>query len=190
MQVSKRIPSLKILQRSVFVYPTETCYGLGCDATQLSLVERIYQIKGRDFNKPVSWLVADREMARQYVVFSPKALEIAQKFWPGPLTLVLPVKTSISLAVKERTIALRVSSHPIAQSIVKKLNQPIVATSANLSGFSDCYSIEAVISQLKGRQHQPDFIIDGGCLPKRASTTVVRVVGDRVEVLRQGGIII
>lgn len=182
MRVLKYIPPLKILQSSVFVYPTETCYGLGCDVLQTDLVKRIYQIKGRDFKKPMSWIVANTKMAKRYVKFSAKALNLAQKYWPGPLTLVLPSKKS------SRLIALRASSHPIAQKIVKKLNQPIISTSANLSGGSNCYSVKEVISQFKNQKFQPDFVIDGGDLPPCPPTTIALAIKGKIKILRQGGL--
>ncbi|MEK9165376.1 MAG: L-threonylcarbamoyladenylate synthase [Patescibacteria group bacterium] len=182
MRVLKQIPSLEILQSSIFVYPTETCYGLGCDALQSDLVKRIYQIKGRDFKKPMSWIVADIKMAKRYVRFSAKALKLAQKYWPGPLTLVLPPKKSSHL------IALRVSSHPIAKKIAEELNKPIISTSANLSGSSNCYSIKEVISQFKNQKFQPDFIIDGGDLSLVQPTTIILAIRDQIKVLRQGGL--
>jgi L-threonylcarbamoyladenylate synthase len=185
MRVFKKIPLLKILQTSVFVYPTETCYGLGCDTAQPNLVKRIYQIKGRDFNKPVSWIVANLKMAKRYVNFSSKALELAKKFWPGPLTLVLPSKQK-----QKEMLALRVSSHPRAQSIVKKLNKPIVSTSANISRQSNCYTMQEVMAQFKNQEFRPDFIIDGGELSRCPPSTVARVIGDRVDILRQGVIVI
>src|SRR3990167_2776288 len=92
MLVLKRIPKLSILKNSVFVYPTETCYGLGCDATNAQLIERIYAIKGRARAKPLSWIVADIKMAERYVVFSRRAYILAKKYWPGALTMVLPAK--------------------------------------------------------------------------------------------------
>jgi L-threonylcarbamoyladenylate synthase len=186
MFVSKKIPSLRLLQKSVFVYPTETCYGLGCDATQPALVKRIYQVKCRDFNKPLSIIVADLHMAKQYAEFSPIALQLAKQHWPGPLTLVLPSK--VLLLDKDNFIALRVSSNPIATIISRMLNKPIVATSANVSGQKDCYSVKEVFVQFEGRQNQPDFIIDGGELERRLPSTVVKIVEGDVEVVREGEI--
>lgn len=183
MRVLKQIPFLEIFQSSIFVYPTETCYGLGCDALQTDLVKRIYQIKGRDFKKPMSWIIADIKMAKRYVRFSAKALKLAQKYWPGPLTIVLPSKKS-----SRRLTALRASSHPIAQKIAEKLNKPIISTSANLSGSSNCYSIKEVISQFKNQEFQPDFIIDGGTLLNHLPTTIVQITGNQIKVLRQGGL--
>lgn len=182
MRVLKQIPPLKILQSSVFVYPTETCYGLGCDAARIDLVEKIYQIKDRDYRKQLSWIVTDIEMAKRYVKFSAKALNLAQKHWPGPLTLVLPSKKS------SRLIAMRASSHPIAQKIVKRLNQPIISTSANLSGGSNCYSVKEVISQFKIQKFQPDFVINGGDLPPCPPTTIALVIKGKIKILRQGGL--
>jgi L-threonylcarbamoyladenylate synthase len=187
MYILKIIPPKEVLKKSVFVYPTETCYGIGCDATNERLVERIYKIKGRDVKKQVSWIVADIDMAKQYVEFSSRAHELAKRFWPGSLTLVLRKKDT---GDDIQTIALRVSSHPIAQKIVDILGKPIVATSANLSGAVSSYTIFEVVKQFKRCAEKPDFIIDGGVLKKKAPSTIVEVIEDTVKILRQGEIII
>ena len=124
-------------------------------------------------------------MAKRYVNFSSRALGLAKKFWPGYLTLVLPSKRK-----QTEVIALRVSSHPMAQLIVKKLNKPIIATSANISGQSNCYSAQEVMAQFKNQKFLPDFIIDAGELLHCPPSTVAQVIGDRVEILRQGAIVI
>ena len=186
MRVLKIIPAKEALKKSVFVYPTETCYGIGCDATNERLVERIYKIKGRDAKKRVSWIVADIDMAKRYAEFPSRAVKLAKSFWPGPLTLVLRKKVSDDT----QTVALRVSSHPIARKIVDILKKPIVATSANMSGAVPCYTIFELMEQFQSCSEKPDFIFDGGELKKRAPSTTVEVIGDTVRVLRQGEIII
>lgn len=184
--VLRQVPTYDVLKNSVFVYPTETCYGIGCDATNEKLVERIYAIKGRDHRKLLSWLVQDIAMAKRYAEFSPRAAALAEKFWPGPLTLVVRKKMSGGM----ETVALRISSHSVARQIVDIFKRPIVATSANISGASECYSVCEVMEQLANRSQQPDFILDGGELPKKPPTTVVELTGDAMRVLRQGEIVV
>lgn len=179
MRMVKSIPSRTVLAHSVFVYPTETCYGLGCDATNAELVERIYAIKGRDARKQFSWIVADVKMASRYVFFSKHSFALARAHWPGPLTLVLPHK-------ENGTVALRVSSHRIARRISKILQKPIIATSANTTGGAEPYSIDDAVRSLDSQMSLIDYIIDGGVLPYRKPTTIVSVVEDAVKVLRQG----
>lgn len=183
MQIFNYIPSLCILRNSVFVYPTETCYGLGADAERSDLAERIYHIKGRDFKKPLSFIVADMDMASRMVNFSKTAQDLAERYWPGPVTLVLPARQAFN-----SFIALRISSHPIAQQISRTLNKPIIATSANISKGKECYSIDDVIEQFLNRDIQPDFIIDGGNLKICPPSTVIKVIGENLEILREGEI--
>ena len=185
MKILTTIPSRQELLQSVFVYPTETCYGIGCDATNISLAWRIFQIKQRPANKPVLWLVKDIEMARQYAVFSPLALKLAQKFWPGPLSIVLPLKAATE---RGRKVAMRVSPHQTPGEVIKSLDRPLISTSANLSGAEDCYSADEVLDQFTGHELQPDFIIDGGTLPKRLPSTVIRIVGNELDIMRAGEI--
>lgn len=185
------VPSSELLRSSVFVYPTETCYGLGCDATNAALVNRVYAIKGRSFTKPVSWIAADMHIAKRYVEFSDTARTLSEKFWPGPLTLVLPLRPEchkLAALVRSEWVGLRVSSHPVAREISRRIRRPIVATSANLAGGGECYSVDEVKRALKSQKEQPDIYIDGGVLPRVAPTTVVKIIGDGAEVLRQGAI--
>jgi L-threonylcarbamoyladenylate synthase len=188
MRIFNTLPSAEFLQHSIFVYPTETCYGLGCDATQESLVKRIYEIKKRDSSKFLSWIVKDIAMAEQYVTFSKKELALAENFWPGSFTLVLPRKKSVAIPGNHNTIALRVSAHPIATAISSTLGKPIIATSANLSGNGECYDVDTLCEQFSTGGERPDGIIDVGTLPHTQPTTVARVRGDEVEIIRQGEI--
>ena len=191
MLIYSTIPQPKVFVNSVFVYPTETCYGLGCNAMSEDLVRRIYSIKGRSFAKPLSWIVSDRKMAEDYVEFSEKARALAERLWPGGATLVLPLKKKyarIASAAADGCIGIRVSPHPFACEISRILQAPIVATSANVSGNGECYSIQEVSAQFANQVQKPDFAIDYGILPHTVPTTVARVLGDTVEVLRQGEI--
>jgi L-threonylcarbamoyladenylate synthase len=139
--------------RGVFVYPTETCYGLGVDATNLRAVKKLYRIKGRSFKKPVHIVVSSRRMAKEYVVWNSLAEKLARAFWPGSLTLVLPVKKHNAsmklLSAGTGFLGVRMPKHKIPLQIVKKLGKPITATSANVSGKGECYSLSAVEEQFK-----------------------------------------
>lgn len=185
------IPPLYILRSSVFVYPTETCYGLGCDATNRTLVNRVYAIKGRSFTKPVSWIVADIKMAKRYVEFRDTACDLADKFWPGGLTLVLPLREEckhLAAFVRSEWVGLRVSSHPVARAISRRLDLPIVATSANVSWEGECYSVSEAERQFSHQKEKPDISIDCGELARVPPTTVVKIIGADVELIRQGAI--
>lgn len=170
----------------VIVFPTETSYGLGCDATNAKAVQRVFEMKGRPSGKGTPLIVDALATAEHWGRFSPTAKKLAKEHWPGPLTLVVPVKGKIVPAVlQDNTVALRVSSNAVARALAKGLGRPLVATSANLAGAPASYSIRTFLRQIPTGA---DGLFDVGALPKRKATTLVRVIGDRVEVLRQGKI--
>ena len=180
-------------QGTTLVYPTETCYGLGCDATNAEAVERIYAIKGRTKEKSLILLADSLDMMAPYIDISPRLKEIEQKYWPGALTVIVPIqgnRLAHGVVAGDGTIAFRVTSHPLAQKIVHALGRPLVSTSANVAGGPNSYSADDVLSAFDAAETQPDVVIDGGILPVRAPSTVVRLRGDKIEVVRQGEIIV
>lgn len=176
------------------VYPTETCYGLGCDATNAAAVNRVFQIKQRQEGKSVLMVMSDISMAKRYVAWTTKLEELAEKYWPGPLTIVASLINGHELAPgavrDDRTIAFRVSGHPLAQELCGSLDRPLVSTSANIAAQESPYDSESVISMFGNKAVQPDIFIDAGELPHNTPSTIVRVVGVHVEVLRQGELIV
>jgi len=182
------------------IFPTETSYGLGCDATNQKAVNKIFKIKGRRPDKPLLVVVPTVEMARKYLEWSPLLEKLSLKYWPGPFTVVSKVKVkSEKLKVGELakgvvgsngTVAVRVSSADAPKYLSEKLGRPVVATSANISDAGDAYDSEELIKTYEGREFQPDAIIDAGVLPHNPPTTIVSVVGEELKVLRQGAIVI
>lgn len=175
-------------QGGVIVYSTDTAYALGADATNKEGIEKIFKIKSRDTGKTLPLIVADMQMAESWATFSPRARELANKYWPGPLTLVLPV-TSHDLPaslVQDNFVALRVPQNKIACQISANLGGPIIATSANASGQGSFYSTEDVRVSLGESINLVDYIIDAGLLSTQGVSTLVKVCGDKIEVLRQG----
>ncbi len=176
------------------VYPTETCYGLGCDATNQSAVDQIFAIKKRQANKSVLVVMPSIEMIQKYVVWTKEIDRLAERYWPGPLTIVAPVKDNTGLArgvlAEDGTIAFRLSSHPLAQELSAGLSRPIVSTSANIAAMDSPYDIGSVWSMFDGQDAQPDIVIDAGDLPEQSPSTIVRVRGGKIEVLRQGDLVI
>lgn len=181
-------------QGKTIVYPTETCYGLGCDATNQSAVDEIYRIKQRQKDKPLLMVVSSIGMAMEYVQWNATIEKLAEQFWPGPLTIVSFAKSQSQLAKgiigHKDMVAFRVTSHPLATALSAQLHKPIVSTSANLSSLDDPYDIADVIDMFTGKEHRPDIVIDAGALPHNSPSTIVRVVGEKIEVIRQGGIVI
>ena len=180
--IEKAIEYLK--KGRVIVYPTETSYALGCDATNDDACKRIFEIKKRSEEKKLPVIVADLKMAKNYAKFNKDSLKLAKAFWPGPLTLVLENKKKVSPLVADEKIALRVSSNKVARMLSRKLGKPIVATSANISGKTNCYSIKEVLKQ----EVKADLYLDAGKLDRIIPSTIFDV--ERRMILREGPITI
>jgi len=177
------------------VYPTETCYGLGADATNQAAVDRIFDIKKRQRNKPVLVVAHDLSVMLEHVFDSRALFDIEEKYWPGPLTVVTKVRPDSNLAkgviAEDGTIAFRVTEHPIAAALCEALNGPLVSTSANIAAQASPYDIQDVLAMFQDELIQPDVIIDAGKLPHQSPSTIVRIHEDgTLEVLREGAIII
>lgn len=172
----------------VIAYPTETVYGLGCDATNQAAVERIYAMKQRDESKPLLFLVSSLKMAREYLLFSDQARRLAKEFWPGPLTLVLPVRPDKQAVIGLSRAGVRITSHPLALKLVRQLKGPLVSTSANPSGQPSAVSVEEVVGYFHDRSNEPDILLDGGSLPESLPSTVVDLTGPEPVVVREGAI--
>jgi L-threonylcarbamoyladenylate synthase len=157
----------------VVAYPTETFYGLGANAFDEKAVQKVFKLKSRDRKKPFSVLVSNTGMLRMLVVEVPLlAQKLIEAFWPGPLTLVLPAKPGLPphLVGEEGRVAVRVSSHPIAQSIVQGVGQPITTTSANPSGKASALNAQQVNDYFK---EGLEGVVDGGELKGGLSSTLV-----------------
>jgi L-threonylcarbamoyladenylate synthase len=179
-----------VLRRGGLVgLPTETVYGLAADATNGVAVAAIFEAKSRPSFNPLISHVADAAEARLYGVFDETAGRLAAAFWPGPLTLVVPHRAGSPVSDLARagldTIALRVPSHPVAQSILKATGRPLAAPSANQSGRISPTSADDVAVELSGRL---DVIINGGSSDVGVESTVVACLPDGITLLRPGGV--
>lgn len=180
-----------ILNGQVLVFPTETSYGLGCDATNQASVDRIFKIKGRADDKPLLVVVDSIEAAKKYLVWNEHLEILANKYWPGPLTIVgeyLGGNLAQGVVGKDGTVAVRVTDFSLLKSITSKINRPLVATSANLAGEPSLFDSQAIVDVFKDRENQPDIILDQGLLPQSPATTLVSVVGNNFKILRQGNL--
>ncbi|WP_166417547.1 L-threonylcarbamoyladenylate synthase [Cochlodiniinecator piscidefendens] len=168
--------------------PTETVYGLGGDACNGQAVAKIFEAKGRPSFNPLIAHVADLEMAQKFGAFSEDALRLAATFWPGPLTLVVPLQKNSDLShltsAGLNTIGLRVPAHPIASSLLRVFGKPIAAPSANLSGHISATSAEHVLADLNGRIHA---IVDAGPCEVGVESTIIGF-DPEPTLLRPGGL--
>lgn len=172
----------------LIAFPTETVYGLGADATNASAIARLYQAKGRPSFNPLISHVGDLAAARAIGRFDETAVNLAEAFWPGPLTLVLPKAAGCAVAELAtaglETIAIRIPSHPVARAILHAFARPVVAPSANLSGHVSPTTAAHVQSDLEGRI---DLIVDGGPVAVGVESTIVGCF-DQPMLLRPGGL--
>jgi L-threonylcarbamoyladenylate synthase len=176
-----------LLEGGLVAFPTETVYGLGADATQDHAVARIYAAKGRPQFNPLIAHVEDIEAAFELGEFSADALKVAARFWPGPLTLVVPRRADCAVSLLASaglpSLALRVPAHPIALELIRAVGRPVVAPSANPSGRISPTTAEHVRSGLK-----LDMILDGGPCAVGVESTVVSFLAGAVTLLRPGGL--
>jgi len=172
----------------VVAFPTETFYGLAALATDYDAIARVYLLKRRGVHKSLSILVADLNELDNYIEnLSAEARHLAARFWPGPLTLVCPAgkKLPTNLTAGTGKIAVRISSHPVAQALVQAVGEPITATSANRSGSPSCRSCEEVLSQLG---QDLEAILDAGLTPGGKASTIADVTTWPPKFLRIGAV--
>ncbi|MBW7920557.1 MAG: threonylcarbamoyl-AMP synthase [Rubellimicrobium sp.] len=170
-------------------FPTETVYGLGADARDDRAVAGIYAAKGRPAFNPLIVHVADTDTAQQIAAFSPKARALADAFWPGPLTLVLPLRAGAGISrlvtAGLDSVALRVPAHPVARALLAAFGGPVAAPSANPSGRISPTTAAHVVAGLSGRIAA---VLDGGATPVGVESTIVGFDSDAPVLLRPGGV--
>lgn len=178
-----------ILAGDVVAVPTETVYGLAADATNADAVARIYEAKGRPSFNPLIVHVAGLDHAELYGRFSAPARALAEAFWPGPLTLVVPLKEESGLAPAVTaglgTVALRAPAHPVMRALIAATRRPVAAPSANASGSVSPTASLHVLKSLGGRI---PLIVDSGPARIGLESTIVRVDDDGIALLRPGPI--
>lgn len=170
----------------IIAYPTETFYGLGADATNDKAIRKIYDLKGRNFHNPISIIIDREEKLSPLVSEVPQAALILMKtFWPGPLTIVFKASDKISplLTAQTSKIGIRISSHRGATVLAQKLGHPLTATSANLSGASECSTATEVANQIGDKVAA---IIDLGETAGGRGSTIIDVTTDPPQILREG----
>ena len=195
--IAKKTATL-IKKGKVMVCPTDTVYGLICDATNKKAVAKIFRIKKRPKNKPLPIFVKDLKMAKQIAEINKRQEKFLKSVWPGKVTVVLKSKIrwtqsglpvglhpkSKIYGVDKKTVALRIPSSPAVLNLVKHINVPLTGTSANISGKPPSGNIKEILRQFRGKKHQPDIIIDAGNLPKSKPSTVLDLTKLPYKILR------
>lgn len=198
VKINSEIPEISLVKYAadqirsgeVLGMPTDTFYGLAADPFNLRAVDKVYEIKTRSRHKPLSLLISSVEQAEELAKdLTEEFYALARKFWPGPLTIIVKAGSRLPLKVTANTgnVAIRVPNAKIPLAVVTAAAIPITATSANLSGASECTSAEQVRDQLHGRIN---VIVDGGTSPRDVASTIVDLTdeGARWRVIREGAI--
>lgn len=185
------LPAVRTLLRNgVVVYPTETLYGLGAFPFSEIAIRKVYELKKRSPAKALPLIADSTTSARKITQAWPELVErLAEAFWPGPLTLILPANDELppEISAGTRCVAVRVSSHPVARHLAARLGGFIIATSANRSGEDPCREIAQLPAALLNRV---DGVIDGGATPVGQPSTLLLTPGrsGKLRVLRRGAI--
>lgn len=171
----------------VVAYPTDTLYGLAVDPRRDAAVRKLFDVKERDHSNAIALIAADTAQAATAGVLGPDELRLAERFWPGPLTIVAPAAEGLSrwLAGELGTVGVRVPGHAVARALAAAFGRPITATSANLSGRPAATTADQAAAALEGRI---DAVLDAGPSPGGAPSTIVELTGGR-PVLRRAGAI-
>jgi L-threonylcarbamoyladenylate synthase len=184
--------AVKVLKNGgLVIYPTETLYGIGADATNPSAIKKLTEYKNRPFGKPYSIAVANQKMAENYVQLNNTAQKLYKTFLPGPLTIISNGKHKVAPGVESEDgkLGIRIPNYKLVVDIVKKFGKPITATSANASYKKRPYKISDILGSISSKQKNLiDLIIDAGKLPKREPSTVIDTTLDEPVTLRQGEI--
>jgi L-threonylcarbamoyladenylate synthase len=175
-----------VLEGGVIAYPTDTVYGLGCDPFDKDAVERLVKAKER-VKGSLPILVSSLKDAERLGEISGLAVTLANRFWPGPLTLVVRPRSNFPARVTGDTIlvGLRIPNHETARRLIKECGGALIGTSANISGHASLKAAKEVVRELEGRI---DLVVDGGPTPLSRESSVVRVLEDEVTMLREAAV--
>ncbi|MFC1727177.1 L-threonylcarbamoyladenylate synthase [Patescibacteria group bacterium] len=171
------------------VLPSDTAYGLAANACSAKAVQRIYDFKGRQFGKGLSIFLNNFSEIGQYTIYSHHQEVTIKTLLPGPFTVILESRGLVSPQVEpgDKTLGIRIIDHQLIKAVTQSVAFPITATSANLAGKGPHFSIDSFLKTLSVKKKKEiDLIVDAGQLPRRPTSTLVRLVDDKIKVLRQG----
>ena len=179
-----------VLERGeILIYPTDTLYGLGVDITNPVALDRLFSLKNRDRQKPVSVLLGNPGQIETVAMpLSPTAEKLWKKYLPGPLTLVVPAHPSLDPRIHGGSawVGIRYSSYPWLKILMTQFGRPITTTSANLSGEAGGQTVQQLWRDFK--EEEGVYLLNGGDLPPSKGSTVVQVDGENLQLLREGDI--
>ena len=174
-----------INQGGIVVFPTDTVYGIGCDPYNKDSVRKIYEIKSRKISKPFPVLVYSKDIAERIAFFDEFTKKIVERFWPGPLTVILKLtdenlKESLNVTDK---IAIRVPNHKCTLELLKKCNF-LVGTSANISGHSSFTNPDECFNNFR----KYDVFVDGGIITSKSESTIIEIENEEIKIIREGAL--
>lgn len=177
-----------MLSGGTVVFPTDTVYGLGCDATNAAAVGKIFLVKERVKNLPLSIIVRDMEMAKKVAIIDKRLGRALPLVWPGAVTVILLRKYKLPeiLTAGKRTLGLRIPDYKLTHLLSENMGRPYVATSANISGEQATTKISRVIAYFEEKIHKPDLILDAGDLKFSQPSTVLDLAGEKPKIVRIG----
>lgn len=197
LKINPLTPDEKLLRQAadivigggIIIYPTETVYGIGALFSNEQALKRVFTVKGRDESKPILLLIQNITALRNLTTgMAYTALELAEKYWPGPLTLLFEASDKLSpfLIGNEKKIGCRISSSPVARKLLSYIKQPITSTSANLSGEPPPSEINAISPVLLD---SVDVVLDAGKLGDGPPSTVIDVTQEPYKIVRKGAVL-
>lgn len=187
VKISARSPEKELIEKGakairegkLVIFPTETVYGIAVNVLDKEALEKLYQVKGRQKQKPFSWHIAELSQLESELQDPPKWLHrFLSEFWPGPLTVVLNVKSG-------KTRGFRMPDHPVALALIKASRVPVVAPSANLSGQKPPLTVKEALKDLDGKV---DLALDAGKTIVKQESTVLDLSGKKPKILREGAL--
>lgn len=172
------------------IYPTDTIYGIGCNATDYKAVETVYRIKDRPLEKPLSVIARNMAWVKELALVPTKLEEILRQLWPGAITVILPKKNIIPSIVTAGgdMVGLRIPDFELTDRLMAKFGYPLISTSANVSGNleEEAWNSKAVIEDFKPRMWQPDLMLDVGNLPPSSASTIIDFSSVKPKIVRVG----
>ncbi len=173
-----------IRRGGVVVYPTDTLYGLGCNALDPRAIERVFKLKNRPYSKPLSIAVSSAEMLERYAYLDEKGRELLERFLPGALTVILRKKELPEILTSgKEAVAVRIPDSEVTLALIENCGVPITATSANLSGARPPVSVEEALEQI----NNVDIALDNGVLGSRVPSTIIDLT-TKPKIIREGRI--
>lgn len=169
---------IEILEnKGIIIFPTDTVYGIGGDATSEEVLEKIYKIKERDRKKPIAVIMSDFEMIKEWCELNENDEKILKKYFPGPFTFILKMKEEKRFANNIEKVGIRIPDYSLIREIVKEFRKPIFASSANISNEKDATAVEEINKKIIDKV---DLIIDGGKTKYGKSSTVIDLIEKKV----------